>query len=127
MKVLSAIFGVVLLAALIIVGMRLMPKNRTVPIELLGTWSTEYPTHAEHPMEFAADSIRFHTAEGWMAYAIVQVQSRERGDRTWYRFDYEAEGQAFELSFDYYPPPDERLQFENQPHLEWRKVAAEGS
>jgi hypothetical protein len=126
-KVLSAILGVVILVALVIVGLRFMPKNGTVPAELLGTWETEYPSHAEHPMEIATETVRFHTAEGWMAYAIVQVQSRDEESRVWYRFDYEAEGEEFELTFYYYAPPDERLQFENQPHLEWRKTEREGS
>lgn len=127
MKVLSVIFGMVVLVALVIVGMRLMPKNKTVPAELLGTWETEFPSHAEHPMEFATDTLRFHTEEGWMAYAIVQVRSRDDEGRVWYRFDYEAEGEEFELTFYYFAPPDERIQFENQPQLEWRKVAAEGA
>ncbi len=126
-KVLSAILGVVLLVAGIIVGMQFMPKNKTVPAALLGTWETEYASHAEHPMEFATDTLRFHTEEGWMAYAIIQVRSREEEGRVWYRFDYEAEGEEFELTFYYYAPPEERLQFENQPHLEWRKAEAEGS
>ncbi len=127
MKVLSAVLGVILLVAAIIVGMRFMPKNKTVPAELLGTWQTEYASHAEHPMEIVIDTVRFHTEEGWMAYAIVRVQSRDEESRVWYRFDYEAEGEEFELTFYYYAPPDERLQFENQPHLEWRKAEGEGS
>ncbi len=126
-KVLSAILGVVVLVALVIVGIRFLPKDKTVPAELLGIWETEYASHAEHPMEVASDTLRFHTEEGWMAYAIVRVQSRDEEGRVRYRFDYEAEGEEFELTFYYYAPPDERLQFENQPHLEWRKAAAEGS
>ncbi len=137
-KVLSAILGIVLLVAIVAVALRLMPKDKTVPAELLGTWQTEYASHADHPMEFATDTIRFHTEEGWMAYGIVQVQSRDEDGRMWYRFDYEAEGEEFrfdyeaegeefELTFYYYAPPEERLQFENQPHLEWRKAEPEGS
>jgi hypothetical protein len=126
-KVLSAILGIVLLVAIVAVALRLMPKDKTVPAELLGTWQTEYPSHAEHPMEFATDTLRFHTEEGWMAYGIVQVQSREEDGRMWYRFDYDAEGEEFELTFYYYAPPDERIQFENQPQLEWRKAEVEGS
>lgn len=124
-RVLSAVFGVVVLVALVLVALRFLPKDKTVPVELLGTWETEFPSHAQHPMEFAADTLRFHTEEGWMAYAIVQVRSREQEGRVWYRFDYEAEGESFELTFYYFAPPDERIQFENQPHLEWRKAAPE--
>ena len=126
-KALGVVFGIVLAIALIVAGMRILPADRTVPTELLGAWVTEVASHAEHPMEFTADTLRFHTEEGWMAYAIVQVRSRDEADRVWYRFDYEAEGEEFELTFYYYAPPDERLQFENQPHLVWRKVEEEGS
>ncbi len=124
-KILSVIFGIVLAVAIVMVGVRLLPKERTVPVELLGTWETEVASHAEHPMEITADTLRFHTEEGWAEHAIVQVQSREEDARMWYRFGYEAEGEEFELTLYYYPPPDEHLQFENQPHLEWRKAAPE--
>ena len=74
-------------------------------------------------MEIAADTIRFHTEQGWMAYAIVQVRSRDEDSRVRYEFNYEAEGEEFELAFYYTASPDEEIQFENQPHLVWRRAA----
>ena len=126
-KALSAVLGVVVLAALVIYGPGLLPEDRTVPTHLLGTWETEYASHAEHPMQFAVDTLRFHTEEGWMGYRIVRVGSRAEDSRTWYQFDYLVEGEEFEMTLYYYATPDEHVRFENQPHLVWRKVEGEGS
>jgi hypothetical protein len=112
----------VVAVGLVLLGIRLLPENRTVPDELLGVWRTEAPSHADRPFGITDTTLIFHTGPAdSVVYPILRVRQAEGEGTTLYTFDYEVEGARFELAFYYRTRPDASIQFRNQPQLEWRK------
>jgi hypothetical protein len=121
-KALVIIFGIVVAAGLVLLGIRFLPVDKTIPDELVGVWRTEAPSHADRPFEVTKTNLIFHTgAADSVIYPVLRVRRVEGEGTTLYTIDYEVEGARFEFAFYYRVSPEESIQFRNQPQLEWRK------
>jgi hypothetical protein len=117
-----------LCVALLLAGFIFMPRTLNfTPEELKGTWKTDFPSHAERFFRVTGSVIVFETGNyGVDVYFISNVERTVRGGEIHYKIEYHKQGgneSALSLLFD--PAPPQRIFFENQRQIEWRREDSE--
>lgn len=123
LAVLGIVFAVIAAVAVVTYGMRFLPKDRTIPDELVGVWRTTDPGYVDRPFEITKTILIFHQgATDSTVHEILEVKRDEGVRETLYTIDYDNEESVYEFSFYYSAAPESVIRFKNQRHMEWRKA-----
>ncbi len=110
----------VILAVVVVVRLR-SGGARTVPDELLGTWTTSAPGYADRALELTPTTLRLHMgASPVHDYPIRRVLRRETGASTVFTIEYERDGDRDALSFRFVGTPHPAIRIEHQSFV-WRR------
>jgi hypothetical protein len=97
-------------------------KERAMPHELLGLWTTPAERYADRALEIQESSLIFHTGDGEFTTHPIQQVSRTVSDTVvLYHVDYIDEEVVYTLSFYYEPTPVDKIRFQNQLEMEWSR------
>jgi hypothetical protein len=99
-----------------------LPKARSVPNELIGTWRSSDPRYADRSFEIDNLTINFGTGEGTVTTGFIKkVEAVPEGGRTLYTISYVDDGKEEQCSFHYTAAKEEIIYFKNQPSIPWVK------
>ncbi|NIM49204.1 MAG: hypothetical protein GTN62_04590 [Gemmatimonadales bacterium] len=120
--VLGAVFAVIAVVAVVAYGIRFLPKDKTIPDELVGVWHTTDPRYADRPFEITKDILIFHQGgTDSTVHEILEVKRDEGVRETLYTINYDNEEAVYEFAFYYSAVPEGVIRFKNQRHMEWRR------
>jgi hypothetical protein len=122
--VLAATLAAILVVAavwMVATGRWLRSPGR-VPPELIGTWRTTEPSHADRPFQITDSTLVLHTGGTDSTVSrITDVQSRRAPDGVEYTIEYSVDAESYLFSFTLTQGPDQAMRFRNQPRLVWHK------
>ena len=124
-KVLATILAVVVAVGVVLVALSLLPRDKTIPDELVGVWQTEAESHADRAFEIRKDTVLFQIDETvWTTHAILEVEQDAGDSGVHYVIHHDAEGDEALFAFVYFEVPEPMIQFANQRYMDWYKVEA---
>jgi hypothetical protein len=119
----ATLAGILVLGAVWMIATgRWLRSPGKIPPELIGTWSTTEPSHADRPFRITDSTLVLHRGgSDSLVSAITDVRSRRAADGVEYTIQYSVEGESYLFSFTLMGGPDRAIQFRNQPRLVWHK------
>lgn len=113
---------VILVAVLIFVFFP--KKNKDVPENLIGKWTTLAPGYQDRFFEITKETLVYGLGgDKEDVYFISSVEESLEGNNILYIVSYKnTDGLAFTRSFYYHPENGGAIQFKHQEHIEWRKT-----
>jgi len=99
-------------------------KNRDIPINLIGKWTTSAPGYQDRFLEITKETLTYGLGgDKEDAYLISSIEENPEGNNTVYTISYKnRDGLEFTRSFYYHPESGGAIQFKHQEHIEWRKT-----
>ena len=112
---------VILVAVLIFVFFP--KKNKDVPENLIGKWTTSAPGYQDRFLEITKETLTYGLGgDKEDAYLLSSMQESLEGNDILYTFNYKnTDGLAFTRSFYYHPENGGAIQFKHQEHIKWTK------
>lgn len=123
-RVLAATLAAILVAGAVwmVASGRWFRSPGKMPPELVGTWRTTAPSHADRPFQITDSTLILHTGgTDSTVNAIKDVKSQAAPDGVEYTIEYLVDGKSFLFSFTLTADPDQAIRFRNQPRLVWHK------
>ena len=125
-KVLASILAILVAVGIVLVTLSLLPRDKTVPDELVGVWRTDAPSHADRGFEIQKTHVRFQIDDTvWTTHEIVEVERDDGDSGVSYVIHHDAEGEEAHFAFVYFETPEPMIQFTNQRYMDWHKVEAQ--
>ena len=99
-------------------------KNRDIPLNLIGKWTTSAPRYQDRFFEIAKETLTYGLGgDKEDVYFISSIKESPEGNNMLYTISYKnTEGLEFTRSFYYHPENGGAIQFKHQEHIEWRKA-----
>ena len=98
-------------------------KNRDIPLNLIGKWTTSAPGYQDRFLEITKETLTYGLGgDKTDAYLISGIEESPEGNIILYTIGYKnTDGLEFTRSFYYHPENGGAIQFKHQEHIEWRK------
>ena len=98
-------------------------KNRDIPLNLIGKWTTSVPGYQDRFLEITKETVSYGLGgDKEDAYLITSIKESPEGNNMLYTISYKnTDGLEFTRSFYYHPENGGAIQFKHQEHIEWRK------
>ena len=114
---------VVILAA-VLIFMFFPKKNKDIPANLMGKWTTLSPGYQDRFIELTKETIVYGIGGGKEdTYIITSLEKNLEGKNIIYTINFKNSEVKFAKSFYYYPEDGGSIQFKHQEHIAWRKKA----
>lgn len=99
-------------------------KNRDIPLNLIGKWTTSAPRYQDRFFEIAKETLTYGLGGDKLdVYPISSIEESLEGNNRLYTINYKnTDGLKFTQSFYYHPGNGGSIQLKNQEHIEWRKA-----
>jgi hypothetical protein len=98
-------------------------KNRDIPINLIGKWTTSAPGYQDYFFELTKETIIYgHNGGEQDVYIISSLEKNQEGKDIIYTINYKSTDVKFTRSFYYHPENGGTIQFKHQEHIKWRKT-----
>ena len=95
-------------------------KNRVIPANLLGRWTTSAPGYQDRFIELTKETLVYDKED---VYIISSLEKNQEGKDIIYTINYKNSDVKFTRSFYYHPEHGGSIQFKHQEHITWRKKA----
>ena len=121
MKLKWIVIPAVIVAATI--TMFLSKKNRDIPLNLVGKWTTSAPGYEDRFLEITKETLTYGIGEDKEdVYLISSLEESLEQNNRLYTIGYKnTDGLKFTRSFYYHPENGGAIQFKHQEHIERRK------
>lgn len=98
-------------------------KNRDIPVNLTGKWTTSAPGYQDRFIELTKETLVYGLGgDKKDVYFISSIKKGLEGNNILYTINYKnKDGVKFKRSFYYAPENGEAIQFKHQEHIEWTK------
>jgi hypothetical protein len=98
-------------------------KNRDIPVNLIGKWTTSAPGYQDRFIELTKETLVYGLGgDKKDVYFISSMEESLEENNILYTFNYKnTNGLKFTRSFYYHPENGGAIQFKHQEHIEWRK------
>jgi len=99
-------------------------KNRDIPLNLIGKWTTSAPRYQDRFFEIAKETLTYGLGGDKLdVYPISSIEESLEGNNHLYTINCKnTDGLKFTQSFYYHPGNGGSIQLKNQEHIEWRKA-----
>jgi hypothetical protein len=98
-------------------------KNRDIPVNLIGKWTTSAPGYQDYFFELTKETIIYgRDGDEQNAYIISSLGKNQEGKNIVYTINYKSTDVKFTRSFYYDPANEGKIQFKHQEHIEWHKT-----
>ena len=99
-------------------------KNRDIPLNLIGKWTTSAPRYQDRFFEIAKETLTYGLGGDKIdVYHISSIEESLEGNNRLYTINCKnTDGLKFTQSFYYHPGNGGSIQLKNQEHIEWRKA-----
>jgi hypothetical protein len=99
-------------------------KNRDIPLNLIGKWTTSAPRYQDRFFEIAKETLTYGLGGDKIdVYLISSIEESLEGNNRLYTINYKnTDGLKFTQSFYYHPENGGSIQLKHQEHIEWRKT-----
>jgi hypothetical protein len=97
-------------------------KNKDIPANLIGKWTTSAPGYQDRFIELTKETIVYGT--GGLTedmYFISSLEKNLEGKDSVYTINFKNSEVKFTRSFYYHPEDGGTIQFKHQEHITWRK------
>jgi len=98
-------------------------KNRDIPLNLIGKWTTSAPGYQDRFLEITKETVSYGLGgDKEDAYLITSIKESPEKNNMLYTISYKnTDGLEFTRSFYYHPENGGAIQFKHQEHIEWSK------
>jgi hypothetical protein len=121
MKLKRIVIPVLILAAALYVFYS--KKNRDIPANLIGEWTTSSPGYQDRFIELTKETLVYGIGgDKEEVYTIISLGKTLEGKNTIYTINYKNSEVKFTRSFYYHPEDVGIIQFKHQEHIKWRKT-----
>jgi len=98
-------------------------KNRDIPLDLIGKWTTSAPGYQDRFLEITKKTLTYGIGGNKEdVYLISSIEENLGKNNRLYTIGYKnTDGLEFTRSFYYHPKNGGSIQFKHQEHIEWRK------
>ena len=105
------------------ITMFLSKKNRDIPLNLVGKWTTSAPGYQDRFLEITKETLTYGLGgDKEDVYFISSIKESPEGNNMLYTISYKnKDGLEYTRSFYYHPENGGAIQFKHQEHTEWRK------
>ena len=102
-------------------------KNRDIPLDLIGKWTTSAPGYEDRFIEITKETIVYGLGgDKKDVYFISNLETNPERNKLLYTISFKnKDGLEFTRSFYYDPENGGTIQFKHQEHIEWRKEKGE--
>jgi hypothetical protein len=119
---------IVIPAVIVVVAITMFhsKKNRDIPVNLIGKWTTSAPGYQDRFIELTKETLVYGLGgDERDVYFISSMEESLEENNILYTFNYKnTDGLEFTRSFYYHPENEGAIQFKHQEHIEWRKKKA---
>jgi hypothetical protein len=99
-------------------------KNRDIPINLMGKWTTSAPGYQDRFIELTKETLVYGLGgDKEDVYIISSLEKNLEGKNTVYTIDFKNSEVKFTRSFYYHPEHGGTIQFKHQEQITWHKKA----
>ncbi len=118
----------IVIVALILIGASIFVfypgKNKDIPEDLIGKWTTSEPRYQDRFFEITKETLTYGLGgDRKDIYFISSMKKSLQGNDILYTINFKnTDGLKFTRSFYYHPEDGGAIQFKHQEHIEWRKM-----
>jgi hypothetical protein len=99
-------------------------KNRDIPINLMGKWTTSAPGYQDRFIELTKETLVYGLGgDKEDVYIISSLEKNLEGKNTVYTINFKNSEVKYTRSFYYHPEHGGTIQFKHQEKVTWRKKA----
>ena len=99
-------------------------KNKDIPSNLIGKWTTSAPGYQDYYVELTKKTIAYgHDGDERDVFNISSLEKNQEGKDIVYTLNYNNTEVKITRSFHYHPKNGGTIQFKHQEHITWRKEA----
>jgi hypothetical protein len=99
-------------------------KNRDIPVNLTGKWTTSAPGYQDRFIEFTKETLVYGSDDGKEdVYIISSLEKNLEEKNTVYTINFKNSEVKYTRSFYYHPEHGGTIQFKHQEQVTWRKKA----
>ena len=99
-------------------------KNKDIPANLIGKWTTSAPGYQDRFIELTKETLVYGLAgDKEDVYIISSLEKNQEGKNIVYTINFKNTEVKFSRSFYYHPEHGGTIQFKHQEHITWRKEA----
>jgi hypothetical protein len=99
-------------------------KNRDIPINLMGKWTTSAPGYQDRFIELTKETLVYGLGgDKEDVYIISSLEKNLEGKNTVYTINFKNSEVKFTRSFYYHPEHGGTIQFKHQEQITWHKKA----
>ena len=101
-----------------------LKKNRDIPVNLIGKWTTSAPGYQDRFIEITKETFVYGLGgDKKDVYFFSSIEESLEGNTFLYTISYKnKEGLKYSRSFYYDPANEGKIQFKHQEHIEWHKT-----
>ncbi|MEJ2656108.1 MAG: hypothetical protein P8012_02800 [Desulfobacterales bacterium] len=99
-------------------------KNKDIPINLIGKWTSTAPGYQDRFIELTKETLTYGLGgDKEDIYFISSLKEHSEKNNILYTISYkDKEGLAFIRAFYYHPEKGGTIQFKHQEHIKWRRI-----
>jgi hypothetical protein len=99
-------------------------KNKDIPANLIGEWTTAAPGYQDRFIEFTKETLVYGIGDGNEdVYMITSLEKNPQDKIIIYTINFKNSEVKFTRSFYYHPENGGTIQFKHQEQITWRKKA----